>query len=192
MATQKIKYIKVNLDNIDLAYNFQKKEWPNEPDYETFKNKSINGNERNINFIAYINDTPIGITGIYEEDIDPTSLWLDWFCVDKSFRGKGFGKQILLDTIEYCKQFDEINYFRIDTQLKKDRESTMLYLETMDFIEKYTIEDSEIINHGHYICTKCLKPNILFKPWNNRYLGLTEHYNNLKNINNTRRKNESK
>ena len=52
----------------------------------------------------------------------------------------------------------------------------------MDFIEKYTIEDN-IQYHGYYICTKCLKPNAKYVPWNNRYLGLNEHYESLKTEN---------
>ena len=175
----KIKYVKVDLNNIDIAYNIQKSEWPNDMDYETFKNNAINGNEKNINFIAYLGDKPIGITGVYEEVIDKFSLWLDWYCVAKEYRGKGLGKQILLDTIEYCKKFEDIDFFRVESNLRIDRESTNLYLKTMDFIEKYTIEDNENFN-GCYICTKCLKSNIKYIPWNNRFLGLNEHYQKLK------------
>lgn len=177
---KKIKYVKVNLDNINIAYSIQKNEWPNDMDYETFEHNALKGNDKNINFIAYYQGKPIGITGVYEENIDNSSLWLDWYCLSKEYRGKGLGKQILLDTIEYCKQFEDIEFFRVESNLRIDRESTNLYLKVMDFIEKYTIEDVNK-NQGYYICTKCLKPNAKYVPWNNRYLGLNEHYNLLRN-----------
>lgn len=179
MNNKTINYIKVDLNNIDIAYNMQKNEWPDDKDYFAFEDTAKNGDDKNINFIAYIENNPIGIIGVYQENIDPKSLWLEWFCIDKKYRGKGYGKQMLLDIIEYCKQFDDIDFLRLESNLSIERESTNLYLKVMDFIEKYTIEKSEDYN-GYYICTKCLKPNTNYIPWNNRFLGLNEYYNKTK------------
>ena len=50
----------------------------------------------------------------------------------------------------------------------------------MDFIEKYTAEDTKTKTYGYYICTKCLKSNSKYVPWNNRFLDLNKHYEKIK------------
>ncbi len=177
---EKLKYVKVDLNNIDLAFNIQKNEWPNDQDYENFVETARFGDEKNVNFIVYLKDKPIGITGVYTEDLDPKSMWLNWYCILPEYRGKGYGKQILFDTISYCKSFDDIDYFRIDTSFNIKRASSNLYLKVMDFVEKYTAEDDENYVSGNYICSKKLKENIDYVPWNNRNLHLREYYNNTK------------
>lgn len=175
----KLKYVKVDYSNIDIAFNFQKNEWST-PDLGSFERHIEENNDKNVNFIVYVDDTPIGITGVYQEKIDPNSLWLDWFCIAPEFRGKGYGRQILLDTIEYCKQFEDIEFLRAESNLRRGRPSTWLYIEEMDFVEKYTIEDSEDDKRGYYICTKVLKEKGEYVPWNNRFLNLNDMYDGLK------------
>lgn len=179
----KLEYKKVDYNNIEIAFNFQKNEWPNDQDKNSFLEKIGKNDPKNVNFIVYFNNVPIGITGVYQEDCDNKSLWLDWFCIDKKFRGNGYGKQILLDTINYCKQFKDIDYFRVESNLRRGRESSWLYIEVMDFIEKYTIEDTDDKKYGYYICTKCLNRDLKYQPWNNKYLGLNELYSNLQKDN---------
>lgn len=176
---EKLTYIKVDRTNIDLVCKIQSQEWPNYPDRENYENAVANGDEKNIDFIVYLNKTPIGITGVYVENIDKKSIWLDWYCVIPEYRGKGYGKQILLDTIKYCQQFEDIDYFRLDTNLNLKRASSNLYLQVMDFIEKYTVDDTESYKSGDYICTKCLKPNLEYVPWNNRNLHLHDYYSEI-------------
>lgn len=176
---EKLKYVKVDKNNIDLACKIQSSEWPNYPDRENYEYMIENGDERNVDFIVYLNNSPIGITGVYIESIDKKSIWLDWYCVLPEYRGKGYGKQILLDTINYCRKFDDIDFFRVDTSFNLKRASSNLYLKVMDFIEKYTAEDTENYISDDYICTKCLKPNSDYVAWNNRNLHLREHYGKI-------------
>lgn len=176
----KLKYVKVDKSNIDVACRIQSAEWQNYPDRESYELAIEHGDEKNVDFIVYLRGVPIGITGVYTEDIDPTSLWLNWFCVLKEYRGKGYGKQILLDTIKYCQQFDDVDFLRVDTSFDLSRASSNLYLKVMDFIEKYTAEDKADYVSDDYICTKCLKPNSHYKPWDNRNLHLYSYYENIK------------
>jgi len=37
----------------------------------------------------------VGLTGLYTEIDDEENCWLGWFCVDKTYRGKGLGKRLL-------------------------------------------------------------------------------------------------
>lgn len=177
---QKLKYIKVDLSNIDIAFNIQLKEWPNNLDYANFEETAKFGDDKNVNFIVYLEDKPIGITGVYTEEIDKQTMWLNWYCILPEHRGKGYGKQVLLDTIDYCKQFDDIDYLRVDTEFNLKRASSNLYLEVMDIIEKYTAEDDEAYISKDYICSKRLKPNADYIPWNNKNLHLRDYYKNCK------------
>ena len=173
-----IAYKKVDESNWKIAYEIQAKEWPEAKAYNHFKEIAHSNNPKNMSFIAYLNEEPIGISGVYIEDIDPTTLWLDWFCIDKKYRGNGYGRRILLDTIEYCKQFKDVDFFRIDTILKSTRPSSVLYIEEMDMIERYTKEYSKNNKDRWYICTKVLKGDGDLIAWNNRYLNLFDEFGN--------------
>ena len=45
----------------------------------------------------------IGLTGLYTEIYDEENCWLGWFCVDKTYRGKGLGKRLLQFAEEQAK-----------------------------------------------------------------------------------------
>ncbi len=173
-----IKYIKVNKENFEIAYNIQKNIWLETPDYENFINKAEKSSDENIAFIAYYNKAPIGITGLYVEDIDPKSIWLDWFGIKEEYRKKGFGKQILLDTIQYAKELHKFLYFRVETTYWNGRPAIALYDKIMPLKEKYTIEDTK----SHISNTLIYTYNFTEKKelWNNRYLGLSDYYNSRK------------
>ena len=176
---KKLNFVKVSKDNFLIAYEIQKNEWPHEPDLADFKNKASSNDPKNINFLVYLNETPIGITGVYTTPESKDSLWLNWYTIKPEFRGLGYGRQILRDTINYASKFNDIFYFRADTNLMRNRPSSMLYIEEMDIIEKYTIEDTNEKQNGWYICTKRLKDNVPLKCWNNINLHLRAHYDEL-------------
>jgi len=172
-----LKYIKVNKENFETAYNIQKQIWVDEPDFNNFKQKSESRTKDNISWIVYYNDTPIGITGVFTEDFDSETIWLDWYGVLPKYRKNGFGKKILLDTIEYCKKLEKYEYLRLDTTYWDGRPAIFLYDSVMSFKEKYTAED-EKVSHNWWIYTYSLKGKKDL--WNNRYIGLSEYYNELK------------
>ena len=83
---KELKYVQVTNENFEIAYNIQKEQWKNEADKENFIDKANSFKTDNISFIVYYKDIPIGITGVYTEDIDKDSIWLDWFCVLPEYR----------------------------------------------------------------------------------------------------------
>lgn len=177
MNIEQIKYFKVNKDNFEIAYDIQKQIWKDEPDYENFKNKSQSNDISNISWIILYNNEPIGISGVYTEDFDKETIWLDWYGVLPKYRNKGFGKKILLDTIDYCKKLNKYEYLRLDTTYWEERPAIYLYDSVMTFKEKYTVEDIDF-SHNWWIYTYSLNGKQEF--WNNRYIGLSEHYDKLK------------
>lgn len=173
----KLKYLKVDKNNYKIAYKIQKQIWKDEPDLENFKNKASSDSSDNVSWIVLYNNEPIGITGIYTEDFDEETIWLDWYGVLPKYRNKGFGKKILLDTIDYCNGLNKYEYLRLDTTYWEERPAISLYDNVMTFKEKYTAEDTEF-SHNWWIYTYSL--NGKQKLWNNRYIGLSEHYDKLK------------
>ena len=175
---KELKYVQVNNENLEIAYNIQKEQWKNEADKQNFIDKANNFDEYNISFIAYYQNIPIGITGVYTEDIDKDSIWLDWFCVVPEYRKKGFGEQILRDTIEYAKKIGNFLYFRVETTYWKGRPAVSLYDKVMHVKEEYTVENKSLD-----------KPTLIYtynytdkrELWNNRYLALKDYYKELGN-----------
>lgn len=169
-----LKYIPVDLNNLEIAYKIQKEQWPDDPDYNDLYDKAINTKDNNIEFLVYNDDILIGITGVGEEENCNDSIWLDWFTILPQYRRNGFGKKVLLDTIEYCKKLNKYKYFRLDTTYYENRPALFLYDKIMDLREDYTIEDTEECKNDYLIYTKGLNCKPEF--WNNRYLGLNEYY----------------
>ena len=57
--------------------------------------ESISGITNNEYYIVYLNNIPIGITGIYTYPIDPESAWLGWFGIREPYRCKGYGSKVI-------------------------------------------------------------------------------------------------
>lgn len=173
-----LQYIPINLSNMVLAYEIQKRQWPETPDYNGLYDKAAHTTDDNIEFLVYHNETLLGITGIDRIEEYSDSIWLDWFTILPEYRRKGFGKKVLLDTIEYCKKLNRYKNFRIDTTYYEGRPALFLYDEIMDLREEYTAEDTDECKNNFLIYTKGLKG----KPerWNNCYLGLKEYYDTCK------------
>lgn len=174
---EKLKYDPVTKENRNIAFSIQKTLWPDDPDYYYFVEKSENNKVDNVAFLVRLGKEYIGITGV-EVDDDPESIWLGWFGILEPFRRNGYGKQILLDTIEYCRRLNKYEYFRLDTTYWKNRPALYLYDEVMTFKESYTKEDSENIKHNYLIYTYSFHGKK--KLWNNRYLGLNTYYEKCK------------
>ena len=58
-----LEYVKLNLNNLDLAYKIQKDTWPDDPDYDDFYDKATNTSLDNCFFLVYHDSNLIGITG---------------------------------------------------------------------------------------------------------------------------------
>lgn len=93
-------------------------------------------------------------------------------------RKKGYGEKVLLDIIQYCKKLNKFDAFRIEVTYYENRPALFLYDKVMQLREEYTIEDTDTIKRNTIIYSYSLNGKV--EAWNNKYLGLTEYYNNLK------------
>lgn len=173
-----LKYEILNLKNLDTAFKIQKETWPNDPDYEDLYDKAVNTKDDNCFFLVYDENNLIGITGVGVNREYPKTIWLDWFTILPEHRRKGYGKKVLLDTIQYCKKLNRYDDFRIDTTYYEGRPALYLYDEVMQMKEKYTIEDTENLKSNTIIYSYSLNGKL--ELWNNKYLGLNEYYDRLK------------
>ncbi len=173
-----LEYVKINLNNLEKAYEIQRQEWPDDPDYKDLYDKAINSKDDNVEFLVYEGKKLIGITGVDVFDNFKDSIWLNWFTILPKFRRKGYGEKVLLDTIEYCKNLNRYNNFRIDTTYYKDRPALFLYDKVMELKEEYIIEDT--IDHKNNFLIYTIGLNGKAELWNNKYLGLRKYYDSCK------------
>lgn len=173
-----LTYIPVDMDNLEIAFKIQKEIWTSDPDYNDLYDKAKNRADNNCSFLVYHDNNLIGITGVdfYKEYED--TIWLDWFAILPEFRRQGYGKKVLLDTIEYCKNLKKYDYFRLDTTYYENRPALYLYDDVMDLREDYIAEDTDTVKNNFIIYTYGLNKKAEY--WNNKYLGLREYYDNCK------------
>lgn len=125
-------------------------------------------------YLVYEKNEIIGITGFYSnEPIEETnSIWLGWYGILEIYRQKGYGKQILLDTMEMTKSLlpkYPIYYFRLYTSELDDAIAQPLYQKIMDIKEYYYHPEDSNENGNLVIYTKSFGKEPIEK-WNNRFL----------------------
>lgn len=173
-----LKYIIVNSNNLEIAFKIQKETWPDAVDYDDLQDKAVNTKNDNCIFLVYDKEKLIGITGVDVYRQYPESAWLDWLAILPEYRKRGYGEKVLLDTIQYCKKLNKFDAFRIEVTYYENRPALFLYDKVMQLREEYTIEDTDTIKRNTIIYSYSLNGKL--EAWNNKYLGLTEYYNNLK------------
>lgn len=169
-----LKYVKVDKNNFSIAYELQSQIWPEDPDYEGLYDRAIHPSPENCSFLVYDKEKLIGITGTDFYSEYPDTIWMDWFAVLPEYRCQGYGKKILLDTINFCKNLNKYNYFRLDTTKYESIPALHLYDKIMHYKEEYTKEDTEERKNEFLIYTYSFTDHL--EPWNNRHLGLRKYY----------------
>lgn len=172
---KKLRFEEISKDNIKVATKLQYEIFPNSSAYSVYKSK-ITGERKDlyIGYIAYMEDIPVGVTGIYEIPEYSDTVWLSWFGIKKEYRKLGYGKQILDYTIEMAKILNK-KYLRLYTFEVWNSEAQVFYKRNMDLGEYYYNEkEHKDIFEG--------KPKIfsisLFDEkvelWNNKFINISE------------------
>lgn len=172
---KKLRFEEINKDNIKVAAKLQYEIFPNSSAYSVYKSK-ITGERKElyIGYIAYMEDIPVGVTGIYEITEYSDTVWLSWFGIKKEYRKLGYGKQILDYTIEMAKTLNK-KYLRLYTFEIWNSEAQVFYKRNMDLGEYYYNEkEHKDIFEG--------KPKIFsislcdekVELWNNKFINISE------------------
>ena len=194
-----LQYVIITKENWKVAADVQGQIFPETPFYEGFRRRfecdSSSGAPQLDSYIVYDDDVPIGLTGLYfVNDVNVNnSVWLSWFGILKSCRGKGLGKKILMDTIEFAKKAAKkypIKYLRLYTSETMNFSAQPLYKKVMDMKEYYENEEMAKICEElrEYILekklhsedlkitiySKVLSDDDVCTPWNNEFMNLRE------------------
>ena len=172
---KKLRFEEISKDNIKVAAKLQYEIFPNSSAYSVYKSK-ITGERKDlyIGYIAYMEDIPVGVTGIYEIPEYSDTVWLSWFGIKKEYRKLGYGKQILDYTIEKAKTLNK-KYLRLYTFEIWNSEAQIFYKRNMDLGEYYYNEkEHKDIFEG--------KPKIFsislcdekVELWNNKFINISE------------------
>ena len=172
---KKLRFEEINKDNIKVVAKLQYEIFPNSSAYSVYRSK-ITGERKDlyIGYIAYMDDIPVGVTGIYEISEYSDTVWLSWFGIKKEYRKLGYGKQILDYTIEMAKTLNK-KYLRLYTFEIWNSEAQVFYKRNMDLGEYYYNEkEHKDIFEG--------KPKIFsislcdekVELWNNKFINISE------------------
>ena len=176
-----LTYQVVTPDNLQLALDVQHRIWPKKGVDEDYLRKPLEPEDKgNVSWLIYSGADVVGLTGVFTFDKDEPgydggeSIWLDWFAILPEFRGRQFGKQALLDVIEYCRALGKYHFFRVDTTFYPGRPAVGLYDQVMSLRENYTAEDTPEKTQNYLIYTYSLDGTPI-KPWENQFLDLGDN-----------------
>lgn len=165
-----MNFVTISKDTLLLATEIQMKIFSEEDcAYLHYLYSFINAEAKKY-FIVYEDFELIGITGIYEDEFTQEigTAWVGWYGVLPDYRGKGYGKQILLKTIESATKLG-YKFIRLYTE-STNISACKLYDKVMDFKEFYYKENiPDILVYSKSLCKEtCPK-------FNNKFLGLNLH-----------------
>lgn len=165
----KLSFEELNKDNIEIAAKIQYEIFPTSSAYSVYKSK-VTGKRNSfyVSYIAYFDNKPIGVIGLYEIPEYSDTVWLSWFGLINEYRKTGLGKQMLDFIIEIAKK-NKKKFLRLYTFEIWNSEAQKFYKNNMD-IEEYYFNEQE---HNKDIFEG--KPKIFGKSLCNQKI---EHWNN--------------
>ena len=144
-------------DLIESVYN-------NLPSYVSSKNY----------WLVKVDDKYVGICGLYAYNNNPKDVWLGWFGVLSSQRGKGYATQIFNFCMNEAKQLG-FETLRLYTD-EKDNAKAVKFYQKLDMISE--VYNNPQDTHFEISQTLIFSKSLTNKPitlWNNKNLFLSEH-----------------
>lgn len=170
-----LKFEELTKENIKTAARVEYEIFPKSSAYSVYKAK-VTG-ERNdfyVSYIAYFEEKPIGVIGLYELPGYPDTVWLSWFGLIKEYRKMGFGKQMWDFIVEIAKK-KQRKFLRLYTFEIDNAEAQKFYKRNMDLEEYYfnEKEHQDIFQGKPKIFSKSLCDKKV-EPWNNKFVNISE------------------
>lgn len=166
---------RIDKANLELACKIQNEIFPQEnarQNYIEQINKDSYRKEQDY-YIVYLDETPIGVTGLYSYHEYPENAWLGWFGILEKYRNNGYGSAVLDKTIKLAK---EKNYtkFRLYTD-EYAKSAHKLYKSKGLIEEPYDNKDDkdDYFDAKIYIYSLSLTDDPI-DLWNNKTIGLKE------------------
>ena len=166
--------VEVTKDNLELACKIQNEIFPEYNGRQNFIeaiNKDPYRKELSY-YIVYVDNNPVGVTGIYSYHEYPETAWLGWFGILEKYRHNGYGGESLDKSMELAK---EKGYKEIRLYTGEESKSAHKLYESRGLIKELYDNpiDREDLDEEVYIYSKSLtnEPTTL---WNNKILYLKE------------------
>ena len=143
LMEERIKFQKIVKENLELACKIQNEIFPNEDARENYNeciNKAPYRKELDY-YIAYWDDKPIWVTGIYSYHEYPDDAWLGWFGILDDYRWNGLGGELLDRTIKLARDKWYKNFRLYTDEFAKTAHK--LYESRWLIKEKYNRPDDE-------------------------------------------------
>ena len=174
MSLPILRFVLITQENFDFAVSFQNEIFPNNDAYRNYY-ESVYGLRDASYYIAYLDDAPVGLMGIYFEPVDLSSAWLGWFGVKKEYRRRHFGSQIIAHFEELARK-KGYKYARLFTDAFNNDAAISFYQSQGYFSEPYLNKDDPISEK----MTVLIFSKSLFEDdcpkWANRTINLTAQY----------------
>ena len=90
-----LTYKLITAENLDEAAALQNEIFPQCDGYQNYVD-AIQGTTQAEYYLAFLDEEPVGLFGIYQEDIEKETAWLQWFGIKKDYRRQHLGTGILL------------------------------------------------------------------------------------------------
>lgn len=166
-----INLVKINKDNIDLAFKIENEIFP---EYNAYNNYlgSLNADSKTIFFIIYNDLIPIGVSGLYWYRNDNKSAWLGFFGLKEEYRGKRFGNEALMLTEDYAKKLG-FKYMRLFTDDINYKAINFYKLNGYIF-EDYNSNLEELKDEFKVVIGSKSISDLEMELWNNRFINLTK------------------
>lgn len=132
-------------------------------------------------YLAYLNNIPVGITGLYYYPEYDDEMWLAWFGVLKEYRNLKIGTKILKWSMNHTLKNGR-DILRLYTDPKENATAIALYKKLGFSGVKY---DSEILAYDCHIFSKNLRKDCP-EPWDGRNLNLA-YQSSLEKIDKTKK-----
>lgn len=171
-----LTFEELNKNNLKIAAKIQYEIFPNASAYSVYKSY-VNKTKDNffVAYLAYFEDKPVGVTGLYEIPEYEDTIWVSWFGLLKEYRSMGFGKQMLEFIKQKAKNINK-KYLRLYTYEIWNHEAQEFYKRNMD-IGEYYYNDKEKHKEVFEGKPKIFSSSLCGEKvelWNNKYINISE------------------
>lgn len=166
---------KLDIDNLELICKIQNTIFPLEDGRQNFIeqiNKATYRKEQDY-YIVYLENEPIGVTGIYSYHEYPDDAWLGWFGILKEYRHKGYGGIVLDKTMELSKEKGYKNFRLYTDEFAKSAHKLYRSRGLIEELYDNKEDKDKYIDATIYIYSCSLTDNPI-DLWNNKNIGLKE------------------
>ena len=133
-----MQFVEVTEKNADLSIKLQAILFPKEKSPKQVIKGIKTGNPKN--FIAYVDDKPVGIVGYYYDENIPNHIFINWFGVLPEYRQRGYGSLIINWLINLCKNLKG-DYLTTYTDKVENSASVGLYKKLGFDVRDYKNQD---------------------------------------------------